>query len=99
MIRNKIIALIKCTSIIKYIIKKIFNIDMKNTFINIKNSLPYLLLISIYFFFVNIEARKDRSRVDDINKIIEVERKNMLIRSDSKPSNVRVSIPVIPYTE
>ena len=27
---------------------------------NIKNLLPYLLLIAIYFFFVNLEAGRDK---------------------------------------
>ena len=27
---------------------------------NIKNILPYLLLIAIYFFFVNLESGKDK---------------------------------------
>ena len=30
---------------------------------NIKNLLPYLLLIAIYFFFVDLEARKDNETI------------------------------------
>ncbi len=70
---------------------------MKNIFINVKNLFPYLLLISIYFFFVNIEASKDNSKVKDINNIIENERKNKNIKVDLKKTTGRVAIPVIPY--
>ena len=60
---------------------------------NIRSLFPYFLLISIYFFFVNIEARKEKN----INKII----KKPINLPDYKDSvdnmNRKVSIPVIPY--
>ncbi len=60
---------------------------------NLKNSLPYLLLILLYFFFVNLEANKEK------NTNLTSERDNIL--SDGKTSlkeeNLRLSIPVIPY--
>tara|TARA_B100001250_G_scaffold198822_1_gene170593 strand:- start:220 stop:435 length:216 start_codon:yes stop_codon:yes gene_type:complete len=62
---------------------------------NIKNTLPYLLLIAIYFFFVNLEARKEKYN----NRPNEEE----YILPDDKPKVVekefRIRIPVIPYKE
>ena len=69
---------------------------MKSIFIiikKIKNLLPYLLLIAIYFFFVNLEARKDNKNNKNIDKQV-----NYPV---SKPNfneiQRRVEIPVIPY--
>ena len=61
---------------------------------NIKNLLPYFLLIGIYFFFINIEARKNQ-----------MENKTKIIKKTNKEENIknadlqRISIPVIPYNE
>ena len=62
---------------------------------NIKNLLPYLLLIAIYFFFVNLEARKD----NETNRTNENE--SMLIEEKSNEQNKqqRIKIPVIPYKQ
>ncbi len=62
---------------------------------NIKNLLPYLLLIAIYFFFVNLEARKD----NETNRTNENE--SMLIEEKSTEQNKqqRIKIPVIPYKQ
>ena len=62
---------------------------------NIKNLLPYLLLIAIYFFFVNLEARKDK----ETNRTNENE--SMLIEEKSTEQNKqqRIKIPVIPYKQ
>ena len=62
---------------------------------NIKNLLPYLLLIAIYFFFVNLEARKD----NETNRTNE--NKSMLIEEKSTEQNKqqRIKIPVIPYKQ
>ena len=65
---------------------------MKLLFIRIKNSLPYFILISIYFLFINIEARRtinintDNKKEESLNKI------------DSNNINQRIAIPVIPYS-
>ena len=62
---------------------------------NIKNLLPYLLLIAIYFFFVNLEARKykETNRTND--------NESMLIEEKSTEQNKqqRIKIPVIPYKQ
>ena len=62
---------------------------------NIKNLLPYLLLIAIYFFFVNLEAGKDK----ESNRTNENE--SMLIEEKSTEQNKqqRIKIPVIPYKQ
>jgi len=61
---------------------------------NLKNLLPYFLLIALYFFFINLEARKEKIN----NKIIEIEKK----LADDKSmgydkQQLRIAIPVIPY--
>ena len=35
---------------------------MKYILKNVKNIIPYLLLVAVYFFFVNLEARKSQDR-------------------------------------
>ena len=62
---------------------------------NIKNLLPYLLLIAIYFFFVNLEARKDY----ETNRTIENEAKLIEEKSSEKNKQQRIKIPVIPYKQ
>ena len=62
---------------------------------NIKNLLPYLLLIAIYFLFVNLEAGKDK-KTNRTN-----ENESMLIEEKSTEQNKqqRIKIPVIPYKQ
>ena len=62
---------------------------------NIKNLLPYLLLIAIYFFFVNLEAQRDK----ETNRTNENE--SLLIEEKSTEQNnqQRIKIPVIPYKQ
>ena len=62
---------------------------------NIKNLLPYFLLIAIYFFFVNLEASKNKEN----NQKSEKEK---ILSEDSSiynMKNLRIEIPVIPYNE
>ena len=61
---------------------------------NFKNLLPYFLLIALYFFFINLEARKAKIN----NKILEIEKqvaddKSMGYNKDQ----LRIAIPVVPY--
>ena len=67
--------------------------QLSNILRNIKNLIPYFLLIAVYFSFVNIEANKD------INKNKGKEKEKIL--SDDEPKVVdkqlRIRIPVIPY--
>ena len=62
---------------------------------NIKNLFPYLLLIAIYFFFVNLEARKENetNRTNE-NEAIMIEEK-----SSEQNKQQRIKIPVIPYKQ
>ena len=62
---------------------------------NIKNLLPYLLLIAIYFFFVNLEVGKDKKN----NRTSENE--YVLTEEESSEQNKqqRIEIPVIPYKQ
>ena len=62
---------------------------------NIKNLLPYLLLIAIYFFFVNLEARKDNETI----RTNENEAKLIEEKSSEKNKQQRIKIPVIPYKQ
>ena len=62
---------------------------------NIKNLLPYLLLIAIYFFFVNLEAGKDikNNRTSENEYILTEE------ESSKQNKQQRIEIPVIPYKQ
>ena len=62
---------------------------------NIKNLLPYLLLIAIYFFFVNLEARKD----NETNRTNENEATLIEKKSSEQNKQQRIKIPVIPYKQ
>ena len=62
---------------------------------NIKNLLPYLLLIAIYFFFVNLEARKDNETI----RTSENEAKLIEEKSSEQNKQQRIKIPVIPYKQ
>ena len=62
---------------------------------NIKNLLPYLLLIAIYFFFVNLEAGKDnKTNRSSENEYILTEEE-----SSEQKKQQRIEIPVIPYKQ
>jgi len=62
---------------------------------NIKNLLPYFILVAIYFFFINLEARRDKNNQQN------EEFKNL--PSDNNTSfdetKLRITIPVIPYKQ
>ena len=62
---------------------------------NIKNLLPYLLLIAIYFFFVNLEAQKD----NETNRTKENEANFIEEKSSEQNKQQRIKIPVIPYKQ
>jgi len=62
---------------------------------NIKNLLPYLLLIAIYFFFVNLEAQKDNETI----RTNENEAKLIEEKSREQNKQQRIEIPDIPYKQ
>ena len=57
------------------------------------NLIPYIIFIFVYFFFVNIEASKEKN----YNKINEG--KTDKEKLDSKNSIQRITIPVIPFND
>ena len=66
---------------------------MKSLLINFKNFLPYLTIILIYFFFVNIEAQNDQIK----NKGSVLKNKLINEKSINNDTNLIIEIPVIPY--
>ena len=63
---------------------------------NFKNLLPYFLLIAIYFFFINLETRKEKIN----NKIIEIEKQLVEDKSIGNDKNkLRIAIQDVPYKE
>ncbi len=71
---------------------------MKSIFIAIKyikNLLPYLALIALYFFFINIEAKKDKS----LNKTLDKSYKQQDKKLKLEDRQNRVIIPVIPFKQ
>ena len=72
---------------------------MKPIFIllrNFKNLFPYFLLIALYFFFINLETRKEKIN----NKIIEMEKQLVEDKSTGyDKKKLRIAIPVVPYKE
>ena len=66
---------------------------MKSLLLNIRNLLPYLLLILLYFFFINIEAQNTKQK----NKVFDI--KGDINENKSITTNKRISIPVIPYSQ
>ena len=69
---------------------------MKNLFINIKNFSSYLLLILIYFTFINIEARNDQYESNSQKLSIRSNEYNNEIINDK---SFKYSIPIIPFNK
>ena len=68
---------------------------MKSLLLKIKNLLPYIFLIGVYFFFVNIEARNAKNN----EKLIKNSKKSDGIKSNINTEIKIFSIPVIPYEQ
>ena len=61
---------------------------------NLKNVLPYFLIIGLYFFFIILETRKEQIN----NKIIQVDKKLADDKSMRyEKEQLRIAIPVVPY--
>ena len=58
---------------------------------NLKMIIPYLTLIAIYFFFINLEARK--------KEVKNAEKENILLNDKSSIVDKKIKIPVIPFNE
>ena len=61
----------------------------------LRNLVPYFLFIAIYFFFVNLEARKER--ID--NKHNKKEFNLPVVKSNFEDGQSGIRIPVIPYEQ
>ena len=68
---------------------------MKSLLLNLKNLTPYLLLIALYFIFVNLEAKRDVTNY----KTEIIKKKLGNIQRNVDETNIRISIPVIPYSQ
>ncbi len=67
--------------------------QMSSLIIKIKNLFPYLIMIAIYFLFINLEAQNNYNK-----KFQGTKSKNEKKTNEVTPdSNIRISIPVIPY--
>ena len=64
----------------------------------IRNYIPYLVLVAVYFFLVNIEATKDFKKYQNTN--ININKKSVSESEKTYLNNPkgRIKIPVIPYT-
>ena len=69
---------------------------MKSLLINLKNLSPYFILVCIYFFFINIEAR---NTYNNSTKQNDNENTSNDKKLDINKVNLRITIPVIPYNE
>tara|TARA_Y100001968_G_scaffold319079_1_gene350152 strand:- start:331 stop:549 length:219 start_codon:yes stop_codon:yes gene_type:complete len=63
---------------------------------NIKTLIPYFLLITLYFFFINLETIEEQKNKSIIKSGSRVNEKESSL--DDK-EQIRISIPVFPYRE
>ena len=70
---------------------------MKSIIENIKNSIPYFILICIYFFFVNLEARNKMKKDQFDNIFLESKKEEKQNISSNENDNQIIFIPVIPF--
>ena len=73
-------------------------VNLKILLINLKNIVPYIILILIYFIFMNIEAKK-LNNIDYLNKKIEKNTNNSEHATNVRKASLRIKIPVIPYDQ
>ena len=70
---------------------------MKSIIENIKNLIPYFILILIYFFFVNLEARNKIKKDQFDNIFFESKKEEKQNISSNENDNQIIFIPVIPF--
>tara|TARA_Y100001968_G_C19105198_1_gene594512 strand:- start:491 stop:715 length:225 start_codon:yes stop_codon:yes gene_type:complete len=63
---------------------------------NLKNLLPYLLFIGIYFYIIGLEAGKDEYIYETIKKN---ENNSTVKEKDVSKKQLKIKIPVIPYKD
>ena len=66
---------------------------MKSIFFKIKSVIPYLSLIALYFFFINLEARKNKPNNETPKT------KQSHITENIDKTIIRIKIPVLPFNE
>ncbi len=72
---------------------------MKSIIEKIKNLIPYFILISIYFFFINLEA-SNKINKDKLDKSdFESKKGTNQTKTGSENSKKTIEIPVIPFEE
>ena len=88
-----------------------FNHYIKSFIHKVKNSLTYLLIIAVYFFFVNLEVSKQDVNINDSDQAIDSSLENTdiinnynlkdgdEIKKETTLDELRISIPIIPYKE
>ena len=72
-------------------------LNIKSIIENIKNLIPYFILISIYFFFVNLEARNKMNNDQFDNKGLETKKAAKKTITSNDKDNQIIFIPVIPF--
>ena len=73
--------------------------NLKNLLLNGKDLVPYLILILIYFIFVNIEAKKYNNKDYYLNNKTDKETNITADKSHISNPSLRIMIPVIPYDQ
>tara|TARA_Y100001968_G_C19294822_1_gene686084 strand:+ start:275 stop:484 length:210 start_codon:yes stop_codon:yes gene_type:complete len=68
---------------------------MKSIFKKIKNMIPYILLVAVYFFFVNLEARKSQNGHSEQIR----SQKDEKSLNSSNDNIITIKIPVMPYKQ
>ena len=68
---------------------------MKSIFKKIKNMIPYILLVAVYFFFVNLEARKSQNGNSEQIR----SQKDEKSLNSSNDNIITIKIPVMPYKQ
>ena len=69
---------------------------------SIRNLIPYFGLITIYFFFINLEATKDKRIINQDNINLDSILGSKKYKKNGERlnnNNLRISIPVIPYED
>ena len=72
---------------------------MINIITKFQKLFPYFIVIFLYFFFINLEARNDQSAYDQNQKIIKIKKPVKENNVDPTNKNLIIKIPVIPYKE
>ncbi len=70
---------------------------MKSIIEKIKNLIPYFILITIYFLFINLEASNNMKKNDSNKNDFGNKKGQTLPKTTTEYDNQRIEIPVIPF--